>query len=147
MNTSCFIAGTPVLTEAGEVAIDPFRVEGRGWVAADAIRSGDELQGSDGRKLRVSMVSPVYRTEKSGVGWYQLTSNNPSLGNDVDFSGSSWRLVKSRTSRPAEEFIDGPFLGVDVYNIEVDGFHTYYVGPAGVWVHNASCAINNGLAK
>jgi hypothetical protein len=26
-----------------------------------------------------------------------------------------------------------------VYNIEVDGFHTYYVGNMGVWVHNASC--------
>ncbi|MDV8157998.1 DNA/RNA non-specific endonuclease [Acinetobacter bereziniae] len=26
-----------------------------------------------------------------------------------------------------------------VYNIEVDGFHTYHVGELGTWVHNANC--------
>ena len=26
-----------------------------------------------------------------------------------------------------------------VYNIEVEDYHTYYVGTAGVWVHNADC--------
>ena len=26
-----------------------------------------------------------------------------------------------------------------VYNIEVEGFHTYHVGELGVWVHNANC--------
>jgi filamentous hemagglutinin len=26
-----------------------------------------------------------------------------------------------------------------VYNIEVDGFHTYHVGELGIWVHNANC--------
>jgi len=28
----------------------------------------------------------------------------------------------------------------NVFNFEVDGFHTYYVGEAGVWVHNTNCA-------
>lgn|GEM_PF-1546903 len=195
--TSCFIAGTPVWTEAGEVPIEsikpgdmvlsrpeeggelayrpvvrtvthtnkvivavtyvdpekpdrkslnfatdnhPFWVEGRGWVAAGAMRPGYELQGTDGRKIVVSAISPVYRTETPGVGWYQLDPNYGALGNDVDFNGPTWRLVKSRTSRPNEEFVDGPFLGVNVYNFEVDGFHTYYVGSSGVWVHNANCA-------
>jgi hypothetical protein len=31
-----------------------------------------------------------------------------------------------------------PYL-TTVHNFEVDGFHTYYVGDAGVWVHNADC--------
>ena len=201
MNTSCFIAGTPVFTEAGEVAIDsiepgdmvlsrkeeggelayrpvvrtvthtnkvivavtyvdpekpdrksltfatdnhPFWVEGRGWVAAGAMRLGYKLQGTDGRKIVVSAISAVYRTETPGVGWYQLDPNYGALGNDVDFNGPAWRLVKSRTSRPNEEFVDGPFLGVNVYNFEVDGFHTYFVGSPGVWVHNANCAFNGG---
>jgi len=26
-----------------------------------------------------------------------------------------------------------------VYNIEVEGFHTYHVGELGIWVHNANC--------
>ncbi|MEA9606616.1 polymorphic toxin-type HINT domain-containing protein [Xanthomonas campestris pv. plantaginis] len=194
--TSCFIAGTTVWTEVGEVAIEsikpgdrvlsrpeeggelayrsvvrtiqhrnkvivgifyvdpnrpqatiptfatedhPFWVEGRGWVAAGALRPGYKLQATDGRKLRVSMVSPVHRTETPGVGWCQLTRNNPDLGDDFDFNGPSLRLVKSNTYRPNKEFVEGPLLGVDVYNLEVDGFHTYYVGKAGVWVHNANC--------
>ncbi|MDR3221056.1 MAG: HINT domain-containing protein [Candidatus Accumulibacter sp.] len=31
-----------------------------------------------------------------------------------------------------------PYL-TPVHNFEVDGFHTYYVGDSGVWVHNANC--------
>lgn len=26
-----------------------------------------------------------------------------------------------------------------VYNIEVEDWHTYFVGELGVWVHNANC--------
>jgi hypothetical protein len=26
-----------------------------------------------------------------------------------------------------------------VHNIEVEDFHTYYVGEAGLWVHNTEC--------
>lgn len=32
------------------------------------------------------------------------------------------------------------------YNFEVEGFHTYFVGEAGLWVHNA-CDIANRLAQ
>lgn len=32
-----------------------------------------------------------------------------------------------------------------VYNIEVEGFHTYHVGRLGTWVHNANCCdVRNG---
>lgn len=31
------------------------------------------------------------------------------------------------------------FYRSDVFYIEVDDFHTYYVGDLGVWVHNANC--------
>ena len=32
-----------------------------------------------------------------------------------------------------------------IYNMEVDGWHTYYVGEPGIWVHNNSCchSLNN----
>jgi len=30
-----------------------------------------------------------------------------------------------------------------VYNLEVDEFHTYYVGELGVWVHNDGCNRGN----
>ena len=30
---------------------------------------------------------------------------------------------------------------VRVYNFQVEGYHTYYVGENGVWVHNANCKL------
>ncbi|NHF67490.1 hypothetical protein [Xanthomonas hortorum] len=118
----------------------PFWVEGRGWVAAGAIRPGYDLHGSDGRKLRVINVSPVYRSRTEGVGWCQLAPSYRKLGLDIDFSGPSWRLAKSKAYRSTKKFVDGPLLGVDVYGLEIEEFHTYYVGPAGVWLHHANCA-------
>jgi hypothetical protein len=45
-------------------------------------------------------------------------------------------------------WIDGERL---VYNFEVDGTHTYFVGDLGAWVHNANCGpktpINRGQSK
>lgn len=32
-----------------------------------------------------------------------------------------------------------PYLKLPVYNLEVEDFHTYYVGEHGVWVHNENC--------
>ena len=44
-----------------------------------------------------------------------------------------------------------PYLKVRVYNIEVEDFHTYYVGGNGVWVHNTNCTepvkLMNGTGK
>lgn len=37
-------------------------------------------------------------------------------------------------------------MRLDVYNIEVEDFHTYYVGNLGLWAHNA-CDIRNHLNK
>ena len=31
------------------------------------------------------------------------------------------------------------------YNIEVEDFHTYYVGKAGIWVHNSNTCLNLGV--
>lgn len=191
-----FITGTPVLTAAGEVAIelvapgmmvvsrpedsfdliycpvvrvctqtsspivaityvdpiDPdakiptfaggnqlFWADKQGWVAASDVRPGHELRGADDRLLRVSMTSPVYCTETPGVGWYQLYPNYGELGNDIDFGGPSWRLVKSRTSRPNDEFVNGPLLAIEVHDIELAGCDAYSIGPAGVWVRSTQC--------
>ena len=34
---------------------------------------------------------------------------------------------------------DDPLFKARVYNLEVEDFHTYYVGELGVWVHNRDC--------
>lgn len=82
----------------------PFYVQGKGWLAAGALRAGDLVQETDG----------------------------------------TWQRVLAST----REVHAG---GVTVYNIEVDGDHTYFVedgaGPAdAVWVHN-TCFRNEVLDR
>jgi len=67
----------------------PFRVAGRGWVAAGELAAGDTLYLADGG--RASIVS----------------------------------IVREQLASP-----------VDVYNLEVEDFHTYFVASTGIWVHN-----------
>lgn len=67
----------------------PFWVQGRGWVDAGLLASGDTLVLADGGRADIVSVT--------------------------------------------REKLSGP---VDVYNLEVEDFHTYFVVSAGVWVHN-----------
>jgi hypothetical protein len=76
----------------------PFRVVGRGWVAAGDLIPGDTLYLADGG--RASILS----------------------------------VTREKLASP-----------VDVYNLEVEDFHTYFVASAGVWVHN--CGDGNPLSS
>jgi hypothetical protein len=53
-------------------------------------------------------------------------------------------------ARPVGDFVDGLSHGPNlfkttVYNIEVEDFHTYFVGDLGLWVHNA-CTVVDSIA-
>jgi hypothetical protein len=43
-----------------------------------------------------------------------------------------------------EFFIEETAEPVDVYNFQVEDYHTYFVGDCAVWVHNAECVGANG---
>ena len=43
-----------------------------------------------------------------------------------------------------EFFIEETVEPVDVYNFQVEDYHTYFVGENEVWVHNAECVGANG---
>nr|WP_309694960.1 RHS repeat-associated core domain-containing protein [Armatimonas sp.] len=148
----CFVAGTAVTLGNGE------------HVAIETVKKGDTLQARDADtgKLEARVVNrtskvtsyelvtieiadaasgkvvdtitgtpnhPFYVPSKGwvplgqlGIGTSLVTRAGPSGG---------FLVVKSnrRESRPE---------GVSVYNFEVDGFHTYFVGTTngGIWVHN-----------
>jgi hypothetical protein len=75
----------------------PFRVAGRGWVAAGELAAGDTLYLADGG--RTSILS----------------------------------VTREKLASP-----------IDVYNLEVEDFHTYFVASTGIWVHN--CGGSNPLS-
>ena len=133
----------------------PFWVEGVGWTRADALQRQQWLRLSDGGRAFVGGVQPVYRTDKEGIGWITETASIRGRGEAFDYANYS--IIKESEQKkyaylPEEIFTaNDPCLRVNVYNIEVEDFHTYYVGAKGFWVHNANCeavrlADNKGVA-
>jgi len=140
---NCFVEGTPVWTPAGERPIEAI-------AAGDVVLSRDErsgtvrarrvartftrrarslvdvtLVGGDGARETVR-ATPEHRIWSEGRGWVEAKD----LGDDdrlVDLDGRVVRVAS---------VVDVPVEAV-VYNFEVEGTHTYFVGALGTWVHNA----------
>lgn len=129
----------------------PFWVVDQGWMAAkdlgDEIGSGGKkLELSDGSQVTIQGTGNIYVSEQPGVGWL------PSHSGSTDWPGYLWDYVNHRLMAdrvPALKKIQDKvhrhhshFLKLPVYNLEVEDYHTYYVGKHGVWVHNKN---GNGL--
>jgi hypothetical protein len=114
----------------------PFWVVDEGWCRADLLGSGARLLLADGRTAIVLSCVPVYRTSELGVGWYQKNEFNDHVGFERSF-GDGPAVGRAGVLRDDDiHFSDDPHLRLTVYNFEVEDNHTYYVGSAGVWVHN-----------
>ncbi|MBL8473156.1 MAG: Hint domain-containing protein [Rhodocyclaceae bacterium] len=105
-------------------------IEGIGWVSSDLVDSftGIEDQGHVVNFCAGSNLWSYNIFEENGVkgvphfgGMFALAFTKPFSGED---------LYDIYTS-------DDPYFKTRVYNLEVEDFHTYYVGEFGVWVHNA----------
>jgi hypothetical protein len=113
------------VTERGTVSAvstteeHPFWVESVGWVPAGQLIAGqklsivdpidvtDEYRSEDEKKVKLAMGGGRWHAEVLGV-----TRRN----NVREYAGEVYRDT--------------------VYNIEVEEFHTYFVGWNGIWVHN-----------
>ncbi|MBL8480856.1 MAG: Hint domain-containing protein [Rhodocyclaceae bacterium] len=124
----------------------PFWVKGKGWRAVEKLKRTHprtDLEIVEGVLSYVGGKSRLFRTDDPDVAW-------------VPWSDKSYYLqgVGTRYHVPTADLIEREvFIGIEsvrrngrvkpehlytstVYNIEVEDFHTYYVGEAGVWVHN-----------
>ena len=123
----------------------PFWVKELGWTAASELSGRgakavhfEDLHGED---IPSSPLRNVYISDQPNVGWI------PSRMGQVDDLGYMWDYANHKlvdTDVLALEPIrhyehPDPFLKLPVYNLEVEDFHTYYVGEHGIWVHNQNC--------
>lgn len=134
---SCFVAGTPVWTERGAIPIEQLRV-------------GDMALSKDAETGEVA-YRPIIRTTirdprplvTVDFGTEQITATE---GHPFWVSGKGW--VKARelsnghkihtpTGTITVEKVT-PTNAEKVYNLVVDGFHTYFVGMSQVLVHDVS---------
>lgn len=135
----CFVAGTAVLTAAGQVPIesisegdlvyasDPETGEsGYKRVVQTFVNETDELVHLQygGTTVTTTPTHPFYQPQKGWIDAIDLRAG------DI--------LVKSNGEYVVVEAVEHELLEepITVYNFEVEGLHTYYVGDTSVLVHN-----------
>jgi hypothetical protein len=149
--TGCFVAGTPVWTENGPIAIESIEDgmlvlsasdEGTGSLQWSRVgkrfeRHVDstfvlELRSADSTQLTIETTAehPFWNEEN---GW--VHAGELKVGTRLWTVGHGWAELTRSLIRDVQ---------VPVYNLLVDGTHTYFVGEAGAWVHNQDCGDNAG---
>jgi hypothetical protein len=140
----CFVAGTPVLTQAGLQPIETITVGTlvrtrsaedagslewkpvtRTFVRTTAAIVRLTIAGSDG-EAEVIEVTPEHLVHARGRGWVEVATLEP--GRDV---------LESKDDEPLP-VIAGESLALDttVFNLAVADDHTYFAGSRSIWVHN-----------
>lgn len=148
-NGACFAPETPVATEYGERPIADIAVGDEVWsqdettgerslrkVVQKFVTPGQPLLDLDvvaDAKDEVVRATPTHRFWVDGKGWTE--AQDLRAGDTFDlYSGK--HAVLAQVEREPQR--------TTVFNLEVDGTHTYFVGDDGVWVHNG-CRGKNRL--
>ena len=126
----------------------PFWLENVGWIRADELEPGTKVELRDVCLAYVNSLAWIYRAGSADTGWAPFDSNiESSVGEYIDLSHGQPKF---------ETILNGSVPGFDrrgecerllhrVYNFEVEDFHTYYVGEAGLWVHNTDFRVEEAL--
>jgi hypothetical protein len=108
----------------------PFWTPDIGFTAVDNLMPGNGLELSDGGSATIWQLEMVFETDQPGVGWSRH-GRMEEPGRLIDFRNDSVTILAEEVYRDT-----GARLKCRVYNIEVEGTHTYYVGRIGAWVHD-----------
>jgi hypothetical protein len=115
----------------------PFWAKNVGWTAADDLRPGRVLELHDGAEARVFNVRKILKIDIPDVGWTH--DDGGEVGPTIDMRDGSIQVEPNSFNSSAFEIDE--YLKRAVFNIEVEGFHTYYVGEVGVLVHDTDCRV------
>jgi len=141
----CFVAGTLVHTKNGLRPIETLKI-------GDFVLSQPELKGEQAyRRINDVFVfddkaiyEVVYQDESGRAETILATPNHPFWVTGIGWTGAEY--LEQGNVLELSDGQSGHVLSVrdtgeaqQVFNFEVDGFHTYYVGKLGVWVHNDDC--------
>jgi hypothetical protein len=141
----CFVAGTPILTRYGKKPIEDLRPGD--WVVAWDEETGEIIERSvtDWYQREVASTIDVF----VGIEKISCSTEHPFW---VD--GKGWVLAFQLKRGMHLRTRDGELLAIDeircrdevtqVYNVEIDGFHTYFVSGLEILSHNM-CGGNPAL--
>lgn len=136
----------------------PVWVEGHGWVAVERLHEpgkrqsflrGDEwghpsLRLMDGSACHIGDVNECFLTDQSQVVYTDYMSEFLLYGHLWDFAVSPPKKISTSLVAYEDDWSDSEadepvVFATMVYNIEVEDWHTYFVGSTGLWVHNTDC--------
>ena len=146
---ACFVAGTMIHTQNGLKPIEAIGIGDMVWSRSEYDqgeygwrRVNDTFQFGDKAIWQVEIETPTGSRET-----YRATGNHPFWTENED--GGSWLAAELLEPGNTLRLADGSPATViraeltddiePVYNFEVDGWHTYFIGKLGTWVHNTNC--------
>jgi len=146
LNGVCFTAGTLIETDQGFKAVENFVGGERVWSRNDrTLEYGYRPVIATKETTDQVIFEVVIQNQQGQQEKLETTAEHPFWVKNFGWLKSS--LLQSGMTlldRNNEELtvvnqVLIPNKVETVYNIEVDGFHTYHVGELGTWVHNANC--------
>jgi hypothetical protein len=107
--------------------------------------AGKELVLADGNPGAMLDVMDLYKTDRPEVAFAD-EDEDYGFGSLIDFSGPEPLVGNDEMEYDYENWGDPvdetrDLYTTTVYNIEVEDWHTYFVGKTGLWVHNAICLL------
>ena len=148
-SSTCFVAGTAVLSASGLVNIEQIRPGDKVW-AENPETGQKELKTvvktfenettelvhvfANGEEIITTNEHPFYVPVKGWTSAIELRA-----GDILLLQNGSYVIVE----KVQHEILEHP---VKVYNFEVEDFHTYYVGNSSILVHN-KCVVNSKGVK
>jgi hypothetical protein len=124
-----------------------FWVNGAGWTEAGQLDCGRELAVLEGPVAMSLAAVPIFKTLEPGIGWvdgiWGTGRSDSGAGNLVDLRDERWIGIGMKEDWNMECWgCDGRGFRfrLPVFALDIEGFHTYFVSPQGVWVHDGTNA-------
>jgi hypothetical protein len=118
--------------------------EPKHWLAAECLEPCMTLQLADGRSAEVRSAAIVRRTQYEDI--FFAGDERVDLAQVLCQKDGKLEVATSERLAQLGKLELGDRYLTPVYNFEVEEFHTYYVGDAGIWVHNTNCSVAESLA-
>lgn len=147
-------APTPELPPTRSLVVTgnhPFWVHRKGWTAARDLKQADDLElynTHETKELGYLLRSlKVLESDRLDCGWARDPEDVLRFkGPMIDLRDGGVKVSEYYKEDVTTSDLTGRYLKRQVFNLEVEDFHTYFVGDAGVWVHNA-CPEISGTAQ
>ena len=119
----------------------PVWVKDLGWTPARDLGVSHEIELADDSSGAVVSVRRIFQTDLPQVGWTHYDGRD--IGPTIDLRNGQVSVSAFLTG---DAYVESAleikaWLTSDVHDLEVEEFHTFYVGEEGVWVHDASAHV------